>query len=210
MNAKTEPIQEFEVNSSRTIMEADFDAPTSRGEVYEINADSIKKPAGLLSAAEGCQPLLWKLHGEYESCRDAIEDQLGAAAGLTTRKRKQLEKCLAAMAADPVSGLSSWIESMGPRDFAALKRAVIKWLEGYPDYDVEEDYAATPVDGQSAALQYFRSLKVKTLDLLGIEIIEGDHPGSTYFAAELHKDIDEANRIAEDQGIPVRFRRGNE
>jgi hypothetical protein len=40
---------------------------------------------------------------------------------------------------------------------------------------------------------------------LGVDIVEGEHPGSTYYAAELRGNIDEANRAAEAAGIPVRF-----
>ena len=34
---------------------------------------------------------------------------------------------------------------------------------------------------------------------------QGDHPGSTYFAAELKKGIDHANYIAEKLGLDFRF-----
>jgi hypothetical protein len=43
------------------------------------------------------------------------------------------------------------------------------------------------------------------LDALGVVIIEGEHPGSTYYAAELVRDIDDANRAAKAAGLPVRF-----
>ena len=36
-------------------------------------------------------------------------------------------------------------------------------------------------------------------------IVEGEHPGSTYYAAELRGDIDVANRAAEAAGLRVRF-----
>jgi hypothetical protein len=42
-------------------------------------------------------------------------------------------------------------------------------------------------------------------ELLGVNIIEGEHPGSTYYAAEFHGDVEEANAIAAAEGIPVRF-----
>jgi hypothetical protein len=42
-------------------------------------------------------------------------------------------------------------------------------------------------------------------DKLRVRIVEGDHPGSSYYAAELSGDIDEANRAAEAADIPVRF-----
>ena len=43
------------------------------------------------------------------------------------------------------------------------------------------------------------------LETLGVDVIEGEHPGSTYYAAELRGDIDEANRAAKKIGLPVRF-----
>ena len=38
------------------------------------------------------------------------------------------------------------------------------------------------------------------MDALGVQIIEGDHPGSSYYAAELRQGIDYANQIARDSG----------
>ncbi len=43
------------------------------------------------------------------------------------------------------------------------------------------------------------------MEKLGVQIIEGLHPGSTYYAATLTKPIDEANLIAVSEDIPVRF-----
>ena len=42
-------------------------------------------------------------------------------------------------------------------------------------------------------------------DDLDIVIVEGETPGSSYFAAELHGDIDDANERAESLGLPIRF-----
>ena len=46
----------------------------------------------------------------------------------------------------------------------------------------------------------------KTLDALGVEIIEGKHPGSSYYAAELRQDVDYANEVAREMGWEFRFR----
>jgi hypothetical protein len=54
-------------------------------------------------------------------------------------------------------------------------------------------------------MEYFQSMDVGQRKSLGVRVVEGEHPGSTYYAAELHGDIDEANRTAEEAGIPVRF-----
>jgi len=41
---------------------------------------------------------------------------------------------------------------------------------------------------------------------LGVDIIEGEHPGSSYYAAELRQDVDYANQVAKEMGLGFRFR----
>ncbi len=43
------------------------------------------------------------------------------------------------------------------------------------------------------AKKYFERLVFKTLDGIGVQIIEGDHPGSSYYAAVLRQGIDYVN-----------------
>ncbi len=43
-------------------------------------------------------------------------------------------------------------------------------------------------------------------DELGVVVAEGEHPGNTYYAAELRKSVYEANATAEALGLPFRFR----
>ena len=54
--------------------------------------------------------------------------------------------------------------------------------------------------------EYFENLDNETLDALGVEIIEGEYPGSSYYAAELRQDIDYANQVAREMGLGFRFR----
>jgi hypothetical protein len=42
-------------------------------------------------------------------------------------------------------------------------------------------------------------------DLFNIVIVEGCHPGSSYYAAELHMDVAAANELAMEEGLPIRF-----
>mgnify|MGYP000352546035 FL=1 len=60
-------------------------------------------------------------------------------------------------------------------------------------------------NGQAAARAYFEDLPCAILKALGVRIIDGDVPGSTYRAAELLKGIDEANEIAELLELDFRF-----
>jgi hypothetical protein len=57
-------------------------------------------------------------------------------------------------------------------------------------------------------MSFFQDMDGKMLDALGVVIVEGDHPGSTYFAAELRGAMKEANSVAETEGLPFRFRGG--
>ena len=56
------------------------------------------------------------------------------------------------------------------------------------------------------AKKYFECLDYKTLDGVGVQIIEGDHPGSTYYAAVLRQDVDYVNQVARSLGLKFRFR----
>jgi hypothetical protein len=55
-------------------------------------------------------------------------------------------------------------------------------------------------------MSFFQDMDGKMLDALGVVIVEGDRPGSTYFAAELRAEMKVANAVAEREGLPFRFR----
>ena len=57
-----------------------------------------------------------------------------------------------------------------------------------------------------SAYRFFSSMDYADLRTLGVKVIEGEFPGSSYFEAELRIPIDEANARAEAAGIPVRFK----
>jgi hypothetical protein len=54
---------------------------------------------------------------------------------------------------------------------------------------------------------FFRDQEFAMLKALGIVVVEGDWPGSTYYAAELRGSIDDANATAATLEVPFRFRR---
>ena len=56
------------------------------------------------------------------------------------------------------------------------------------------------------AKRYFERFDYKTLDGLGVLIVEGEHPGSSYYAAVLRQDIDYVNQVARGLGLTFRFR----
>lgn len=96
-----------------------------------------------------------------------------------------------------------WLRCADEDTLITVQMAVNKWL----DEMEEEDYEHADLHGYSArgqALVFFRD-ESETTELFNIEIIEGEHPGSGYYAAELRMEVEEANAIAVKQGIPIRF-----
>lgn len=57
-----------------------------------------------------------------------------------------------------------------------------------------------------SAYRFFSSMDYADLDTLGVKVIEGECPGSTYFAAELTVPIEEANAPAAAAKIDIRFK----
>ena len=88
------------------------------------------------------------------------------------------------------------------------------WFNEEPDGDEEtlsyNNDVVNPLNGYDAAYRMF-SWNFGSDDIpdwaedVGIKTIEGDSPGSSYYAAVLEKDIDEANSIALKNSYPVKF-----
>ena len=70
----------------------------------------------------------------------------------------------------------------------------------------DADYFPSHYSGVAVAKEYFEALDYETLDALGVEIIEGEHAGSSYYAAELRQDIDYANQVTREMGLDFRFK----
>jgi hypothetical protein len=118
-----------------------------------------------------------------------------------------VEQCMNEDAEDQDLEFDDWLVWLNAIDQPTLNhvfRNVNWWLENSPD---EADWEEANLRGQTDrgdALWFFRD-QFEYCDLLNVVIIEGDHPGSSYFAAELRMDIAEANEIAEHHEIPIRF-----
>ena len=89
------------------------------------------------------------------------------------------------------------------------KKMIDEWLA--EDYDWDEfDFFDNNWSGQSVALTFFGGIDSDIRKQLDIEIIQGQYPGSTYYAAEIHQDLEEANTLARSLKLPFRFKGGND
>lgn len=201
-------VELFEVHG-RTLWMASFREPTRRAEIYDFEPGWDASPARLAAAMEECQPLAWHVQGQYTEQREALVEELDdgeAAQGVDRGRLRTLRRTLKAMPEEPEEGAPAWLAGLDAEGFARVVDSVRRWLDDEPDWvSGEEDYFPEPADKQTAALEFFRSQSDDVLDALHVEIVEGEHPGSSYYAAELAIGVDEANRIAREAGIPVRF-----
>ena len=108
---------------------------------------------------------------------------------------------------DPEILSDDWRDWLVVTDDETIDRLIGRvndWINDLPD---ERDYERADLGGSSGrghALRFFRD-DFEYGDDFDIVIVEGDCPGSSYFAAELRMDIDEANAYAVAYCIPIRF-----
>ncbi len=181
--------------------------PTCRADVFDVSVNRIKTVGDMISEADACTPLTWELQRIYSEERDQILQELEALSDkeTTRKKRAALEAKLEQMPEEPEDGISEWLERLEEKRLPKIRKRIRAWLGERPDWNNEDDYFEDYATAQSAALVFFEQMDRETLDKLGVEIVEGDRPGSTYYAAELHKSISEANHAAEEAGLAIRF-----
>lgn len=205
-----ERVIEFEVDSDGTLRMAGHVQPKTNAELFEdVAADARRSPHALAHAMDRCQPLAWEVHSLYAVIRDELSADLAEAqkAGAGHKKRQSaLQKRLRAMPAEPEEGVEAWLRALTTREFHQwVVPEIESWLESAPNWRIEAEYLPQTATARGAAMEFFESMGGDELETLGVYLIEGEHPGSSYDAAELSIDIDEANHAASKAGIAVRF-----
>jgi hypothetical protein len=201
----------FDVTEYGTLSVADYPDPKLRRDAYDLPIDWNRSPAALAVAVGSCIPLSWfaaDLHREaletkYQSAHDSLLALIscpGAVMKIMANTRKTWGD------SDCPIVVQDWLENLGPEDFEDAVVAVKDWLDTEPNWTSEYEYFDDWADGQRAALNFFRDVDLDSLSGINIDIVEGEHPGSTYYAAELTIDPDEANAIALQEAIPLRFK----
>ena len=208
--AITEPVTEFEVDSGGTLRMAGYPEAETRAEFYEDVADDWSgSPQALADAMDRCQPLAWAVHAIYTDLRDELSaDVLEAqTAGAMHKKRlAALQARLRAMPEEPEDGVEAWLLALTSREFDGwVTPEIARWFDSAPDWDFEDDYLPQTGTAQGAAMEFFESMELDQLKKLGVRVVEGEHPGSSYCAAELRVGIDKANLAAQQAGLAVRF-----
>lgn len=191
---------EFAVDSYGTLWVQGVDDLEYRHQAFDIDVRDGMTSSQLASAVEECLPLVEHLNNE---CREALEslaeetDESGRTSYRSLRHR-------VSRAADG-EAWRAWVDfHAAQRRAPELVKTIREWLTeplAVADYEHVSPYSGP----QGEAYQFFDCLPHRDLKAIGVRIVEGDHPGSSYFAAELTLGVDEANTRVAELGWPIRF-----
>lgn len=197
----------YEVAEFGTITYPGVAQPKTRADVFEsISPSAIHSTEDLITQVEDCSPLACYFSELAADHLEEIEAELAAEDGaLGLMKRRRLAFLAAALRHDPDTGWCDWVKHEGDPGLASFKEHIQDWLEEDINWD-ESDWFDDCWSGQSAALGTFSNVDANILKALGVVIVEGEHPGSSYYAAELRGDMAQANLKAQELGLDFRFR----
>jgi hypothetical protein len=181
----------FEVDDYGTLSYANFEEPRTRREIYNANTVADFNVQRIEAH--------WSLCVLIQDCfRESIEGCAGFNQSLMSGMAQDIDDRVE-------SDWPQWFEqAIGPDRFA-IDTQINAWLDDAPDWDAEGEAIYRNATAQGAAYHYFCSQPREDLEALGIRVIEGDCPGSSYFAAELQLSPEKANAIAIDQDWAIRF-----
>jgi hypothetical protein len=191
----------YEVNEYGTLVDPSVPEPTIRRDVFDIWTKGIKTTNDLISAIQDCTPLEGYFQQLGEDRKYEVEEQLDVARG---SKKQHLEALFDALD-DEDSGWIDWLKLDGQKSIRKHINVIEEWLNEAIDWSESEWFSSTN-SGQEQAKLFFHYEDQNVLEELGIVIVEGCHPGSTYYAAELRNDVDNANITARKLGLKYRFK----
>lgn len=202
-----EPLTFYEVAPHGTLADPRVPTPSVRADVFErVSPGAVCTTDELISEVYDCRPLASHFSLLAEAHLASIEEELeDEDSDLGFIARRRLAFLAAALRHDPDSGWCDWVRHEGDPGLAGFKELIEDWLAESIDWD-EAEWFDSCWSGQSAALGFFSGLDAEVRKLLGVVIIEGEHPGSSYYAAELRGEIGPANEAAQALGLAFRFR----
>lgn len=203
--ANSEFISTFVVRASGTIDSKKYIAPTTREDAFDFGSYDLQDAESLVERANDIHPVMWELQRQYEECHLKKLEKFKS-----DEEKEAYEEEWPEYADEEIA--EKWVLQLSEQEFKGLRSQMEKWAESEPDRSSDEtDYFVVPSSGQDYAYKFFQDhTEPEVLDELGIDIVEGEYPGSTYYAAELSIPVEEANAKAEKAGIPIRFVVGEE
>lgn len=192
----------FGVSYSGTIVEANGEEPKVNSDVYDLYLGSTVK--SLIDEVDRHSELRGHFRmlaaDELDNTELSLRDD-----GVDAVKRARLIDLKAALQ-DEDYGWQHWVKLEGAAGLPRFHAEIDKWL-GKPVNWGGTEFWPQGWSGQGKALAFFRQVGHDVRQELGVVIVEGEHPGSSYYAAQLRAPIEQANEVADLLGLPFRFRK---
>ena len=194
----------FAVNDQDTILESGDDGPQINSDIYKsINTEDLKTAQDVVDEVDRYDELRSQFvklaSNELEQVESDLDDE-----DLEKSQKKALLK-LREVLQDEDEGWRDWVLLAGKKGVPRFRDVIDEWLDEPVNWSFS-DFWPQGWSSQGRALSFFRDLDFQTADALGVKIIEGEHFGSSYYAAELRLSVAIANVKAEELGLPFRFR----
>lgn len=192
----------FCVDDGGTLWMPSASDPVIRRQAFNLDITPTMSAKQLIQELHGCPRATDYLCAKAAEDWERADSQSGAAA------KKRARSLTKALGGEPLNGdgdWESWLLWKGKVGELGEARATLDtWLDAELEWD---DYESLPRDygQQGAALSFFEDHLAADLAALGVVIVEGDHPGSSYYGAEIHGNIEEANERAQRLGWPIVF-----
>jgi hypothetical protein len=199
----------FEVDDYGTLIDEDVSESLTWEDVFGDRVNDLTTAESLASEVDRCGPLAGFLNDKLEEEIQSLEAAVSGASALPKNEAALLQVKIDTLKEfinqydEPWHG---WIELEGDAGVGKFTEFVAEWLQEPADTSQCDSFPMS-AGPQGAALVFFQSQPYELLDALGVEIVEGEHPCSSYYAAELRNGIDKANQMAEQLGLPFRFKK---
>ena len=202
-------VTDIEVCDNGELVMANYPDAETRADCYgDIGGWCLESPDALLEAMDSCRPLAWQVEEIYTGILEEFQSQLWSAETEEKPDRKKLAALKARLRSMPESSekvIAAWVRKAEPNYFkTVIVGRIEQWLAG-PCAGEDSDYVPPEATARGAAAVFFEGLDPNKLDEVGVAVVEGEHPGSSYYAAHLELGIEEANAAAKKAKLPVRF-----
>lgn len=199
----------FDVNEHGTLVDAGTPEPQVWADVFDITVSETNDIKSLIREIQACPPLSSYMDRALNDEIESLEDALDGDVRESSKEQKALKKKIKALKYfrdEYEESWQDWLELEGKKGIAKFNELIEDWLANPIDW-MQSDHFPVRSGPQGVALGFFEDQEYALLDALGVVIVDGEHPGSSYYAAELRNDIDAANTAAAKLGLPFRFKR---
>lgn len=196
------PVMTFEVDEYGTLRMRGVPDPETHADLYpDVEPSDIRNGRDAARLMDQHPGFACRVQDQVQEELDSVEAAIDGMPEDSPHRAalRLLQQRLADAADDP----GPWLESLPEDQLDRVRDALAAWLAAPIDWYACE--IPMHAGAQGEALSWFEDLATDDLEALGVVLVYGEHPGSSYYGAELKGEIDAANEAAARLGLDIRF-----